>query len=110
EVGDHPIPHGANDGYALGGPSEHLSGVAAHGDDLVIRVRDRDDRWFLEDNTLSSNVNQNVGSTEVNADLLGEHPLPDAYYSACPSRVVVVIGHPVTDFSRADRRKLWACA
>ena len=63
EIGDHPVPHGANGFDRAGGPSQHLLGVIADGQHLFATafILDRHHRRLVQNNAAAFYINERVG-------------------------------------------------
>src|SRR5664279_3069153 len=90
-VGDHAVLHGPDGGDVAGRPADHLAGVLTHGHDPVLVV-DGHHRRLLDDDALALDVDQDVGGTQVDADLhaLVDFPLLVARLGAGDSATVVI--------------------
>src|SRR6266550_1384600 len=78
-VRDHSVAHWTERGDGAGGTAEHEPRLLADRDDpgpvRPILLRERDDGWLGEDDPLPTDVHDDVGGAEVDADLAGEHAL-----------------------------------
>ena len=76
-VRDHAIAHRTERGDRARGSPEHESRLLTHRDDpgpvRAILLRERDDGWLGEDDPLPTDVNDDIGGAQVDADLAGEH-------------------------------------
>jgi hypothetical protein len=74
EVGNDPILQGADGHDAAWGPSQHLLGLLAHLQHLIRAFLDGDNRWLAQDDSLALDIDQGVGGSQVDGEIIGEHP------------------------------------
>jgi hypothetical protein len=77
EVGDHAVLHRTNDGNGARRLAEHLLGALADGLNRLFGVRatfhaDGHDRRLIEHDALAAHVDQGIGGTEVDGQVIGE--------------------------------------
>src|SRR5439155_5819567 len=72
-VGDDAVAHGTADDDAARGAAQHRAGVRAHRHDAVVRRRIGHHGGLVEHDAAALDVDEHVGRTQVDADVLGEH-------------------------------------
>jgi hypothetical protein len=102
EVGDDAVLHRAHRGDIARGTTQHALGVGTDGGNSARAARatilaDRDDRRFIEDDSLAAHINERVGRAEIDGNVvrketaeLLKHDAADAISKkklACESRL-----------------------
>src|SRR5262249_32898992 len=72
EVRDYTGFQRADDLDVLGGPAKHSLGPMAHGDDRLVPTIDRDDGGLRHDDPASPDVDEHVGRSQIDADVVHE--------------------------------------
>jgi hypothetical protein len=72
EVGDDPVAHGADGFHVARGSAQHLLGFYAHSVDHLAAadVAERHHRGLVEHDPLALHVDEGVGRTEVDGDVV----------------------------------------
>ncbi len=76
EVGNDTIFHRPNGNNAAGGPAKHFFSFHANRQNLSLAhmvLLYRHHRWLANDDTFSLQIDQSVGGTEVNSQIVGKH-------------------------------------
>jgi hypothetical protein len=77
EVRDHPVLHRTDGGDVAWRLAEHLLGGMTHGLNRLLGVgaafgTNGDHRWFIQHDALAARVDQGVGRTEVDCEIVGK--------------------------------------
>ncbi len=94
EVGDDTIFHGAYRRNVARSPADHQFGLGANGGNSPLAARttfipDCHYRWFIQDNTLTTYINQCIRCTQINRKVIGEHA-PKPFKKHSPSALVEI--------------------
>ena len=70
KVSNHTVPQGADSNDVAGGAAEHALGIVPDGEHLVGAGIDGDHRRFPQDNTVVFDVDQGVGGSEIDSNVI----------------------------------------
>jgi hypothetical protein len=72
EIRDDAVFHGPNGHDISRRPSQHPFGFFADGQDGSGACLDRNDRWFTQNNSSISYINERIGGTQVYPNVIGK--------------------------------------
>src|SRR5262245_45171488 len=72
EIRDHPLLQRPNDANVAWRAPEHRLRFAPHGDDGLVRLMNRDDGGFIDDNPLAADEHQRIRRPQVDREVIRE--------------------------------------